>query len=59
MNNEVNWVWKAAAAAEVNTLSQHVYEGTKSLYLTKHHTTKTYWGGGIAPCILELGTRRR
>jgi hypothetical protein len=30
-----------------------------SLCLTKHHA-KTYWGsGGIAPRILDLGTRRR
>jgi hypothetical protein len=29
-----------------------------SLCLTKHHTMKTYWTcGGIAPCILDLGTR--
>jgi hypothetical protein len=29
------------------------------LYLTKHHTVKTYLGtGGIAPRILDLGTRR-
>jgi hypothetical protein len=31
-----------------------------SLCLTKHHVIKTYWmSGGIAPCILDLGTRRR
>jgi hypothetical protein len=31
-----------------------------SLCLTKHHTMKAYWGsGGIAPCIIDLGTRRR
>jgi hypothetical protein len=31
-----------------------------SLCLTKHHAMKTYWGsGGIVPCILNLGTRRR
>jgi hypothetical protein len=29
-----------------------------SLCLTKHHTMKAYWGGGIAPRILDLGTRR-
>jgi hypothetical protein len=29
-----------------------------SLCPTKHHTMKTYWGsGGIAPRILDLGTR--
>jgi hypothetical protein len=29
-----------------------------SLCLTKHHAMKTYWGsGGIASCILDLGTR--
>jgi hypothetical protein len=29
-----------------------------SLCLTKHHAMKAYWGsGGIAPLILELGTR--
>jgi hypothetical protein len=28
-----------------------------SLCLSKHHAMKTYWGsGGIAPCILDLGT---
>jgi hypothetical protein len=28
--------------------------------LTEHHATKAYWGsGGIAPCILDLGTRWR
>jgi hypothetical protein len=26
--------------------------------LTKHHAMKTYWGGGIAPRIPDLGTRR-
>jgi hypothetical protein len=26
------------------------------LFLTEHHSMKTYWGsGGIAPRILELG----
>jgi len=30
-----------------------------SLYLTKHHAMKTYWGGSIAPRILDLCTRRR
>jgi hypothetical protein len=30
------------------------------LRLTKHHAMKTYWGsGGIAPSILDLGTRWR
>jgi hypothetical protein len=29
-----------------------------SLCLTKHHAMKTYWwSGGIAPRILDLGTR--
>jgi hypothetical protein len=28
--------------------------------LTEHHTMKVYWGsGGIAPCILDLGSRWR
>jgi hypothetical protein len=32
----------------------------KSLCLTKHHAMKVYWGsGGIAPRILDLGTRWR
>jgi hypothetical protein len=31
-----------------------------SLCLTKHHVMKTYWGiGGLAPRILDLGTRWR
>jgi hypothetical protein len=31
-----------------------------SLCLTKHHAMKTYWrSGGIAPRILDLGTRWR
>jgi hypothetical protein len=31
-----------------------------SLCLTKHNAMKTNWGsGGIAPRILDLGTRRR
>jgi hypothetical protein len=31
-----------------------------SLCLTKHHAMKAYWGsGGIAPFILDLGTRWR
>jgi hypothetical protein len=31
-----------------------------SLCLTKHHAMKTYWeSGGIAPCILDFGTRWR
>jgi hypothetical protein len=30
------------------------------LFLTEHHATKAYWGsGGIAPLILDLGTRWR
>jgi hypothetical protein len=29
-------------------------------FLTKHHAMKAYWGsGGIAPRILDLGTRCR
>jgi hypothetical protein len=33
-------------------------KGKLSLCLTKHHAMKTYWGsGGIAPLILDLGTR--
>jgi hypothetical protein len=35
-------------------------ENKLSLCLTKHHARKTYWGiGGIAPRILDLGTRWR
>jgi hypothetical protein len=30
-----------------------------SLRLTKHHEMKMYWSGGIAPRILDLGTRWR
>jgi hypothetical protein len=31
-----------------------------SLCLTKHHDMKAYWGsGGIAPHLLDLGTRWR
>jgi hypothetical protein len=31
-----------------------------SLYLTKYHAVKTYWGsGGVAPRILHLGIRWR
>jgi hypothetical protein len=31
-----------------------------SLFLTKHHAMKAYWGRrGIAPRILDLGTRWR
>jgi hypothetical protein len=31
-----------------------------SLCLTEHHAMKAYWGsGGIAPLILDLGTRWR
>jgi hypothetical protein len=29
------------------------------LCLTKHHVTKTHWGGGIASRILDLSTRWR
>jgi hypothetical protein len=28
-------------------------------FLTEHHAMKAYWGGGIAPRILDLGTRLR
>jgi hypothetical protein len=28
-------------------------------YLTKYKAMKTFGGGGIVPCILNLGTRRR
>jgi hypothetical protein len=35
-------------------------KGKVSLCLTKHHAMKTYWGsGGLAPRILDLGTRWR
>jgi hypothetical protein len=30
-----------------------------ALWLTKHHAMKTYWSGGVAPHILDLGIRRR
>jgi hypothetical protein len=30
-----------------------------SLCLTKHHAMKMYWDGGIAPHIINLGSRRR
>jgi len=30
-----------------------------SLCLTKQHAMKAYWGEGIVPRILNLGTRRR
>jgi hypothetical protein len=31
-----------------------------SLCLTKHHAMKTYCrSGGIAPCIIDLGTRQK
>jgi hypothetical protein len=31
-----------------------------SLCLTKHRNMKAYWGsGGVAPCILDVGPRRR
>jgi hypothetical protein len=30
-----------------------------SLCLTKHHPMNMYWGGGIAPLILDFGARRR
>jgi hypothetical protein len=29
-----------------------------SLSLIKHHVMKTYWGGGIVPHMLDLGTSR-
>jgi hypothetical protein len=30
------------------------------LFLTEHHAMKAYWGsGGIAPRILDIGTRWR
>jgi hypothetical protein len=36
-----------------------IYEKTNfSLCLTKHHAMKTYWGWGMAPCILDLGNSR-
>jgi hypothetical protein len=38
----------------------YIYVHIKSLCLTKHHAMKAYWGsGGIAPRILDLGTRWR
>jgi len=39
--------------------SLKVNKGKVVLYLTKHHAIETYWGRGIAPRILDLGTRRR
>jgi len=35
-------------------------KGKVAPVLTKHHAMKTYWrSGGIAPHILDLGTRWR
>jgi hypothetical protein len=53
--------------AYFKALSQDMPGGTEvkvkaklSLCLTKHHAMKRYWeSGGIAPRILDLGTRWR
>jgi len=40
----------------------HVLDEVKvklSLCLTKHHAMKTWWSGGITPCILNIGSRGR
>jgi hypothetical protein len=35
-------------------------EVVPAIFLTEHHSMKVYWGsGGIAPRILDLGTKRR
>jgi hypothetical protein len=58
--------WDIIYFAAPVTPHSHVHRETEevkvkvklSLYLTKHHAMKTYWGsGGIAPCILDLGIR--
>jgi len=42
----------------ISIKSRHFMVKVKlSLCLTKHHAMKTYWGGGIAPRILDLGSR--
>jgi hypothetical protein len=42
----------------VQTVSKKV-KVKLSLCLTKHHAMKAYWGsGGVAPRILDFGTRR-
>jgi hypothetical protein len=57
------WHFKSVLAASVTRVI--LYAGVKvkvklSLCLTKHHAIKAYWGiGGIAPRILDLGTRWR
>jgi hypothetical protein len=44
----------------VNLLIKNFTHVKDSLCLTKHPSVKTYWGsGGIAPRILDLGTRWR
>jgi hypothetical protein len=43
-----------------NRVFRRIKKVKLSLGLTKHHAMKTYWwSGGIAPCILDLGTRWR
>jgi hypothetical protein len=50
------WSSKRSHYNDWATLAHHrAYE--LSLCLTKHHTMKMHWGnGGMAPCILVLGT---
>jgi flagellar basal body-associated protein FliL len=53
----------AAAAVVVVVVAAAAAKGKKvklSLCITQHHAMKTYRGsGGIAPCILDCGTRWR
>jgi hypothetical protein len=55
--------YSVKAEGQLYTITYFRARGTKvklSLCLTKHHAMKTYWGsGGIAPHILDLGTRWR
>jgi hypothetical protein len=46
---------------KITSRLKHVKVKVKlSLCLTKHHVMKAYWGsGGIAPSILDFGTRWR
>jgi hypothetical protein len=49
--------WKQYGIIEMSKVKVKV---KLSLCLTKHHSMKAYWGsGGIAPRILDLGTRWR
>jgi hypothetical protein len=62
-HDPTKWLYSLHQSSNGDSAATHCFENVKvklSVCLTKHHARKTYWkSGGIAPHILDLGTRWR